>query len=78
AAEFTDLEGRSWLGAFLARLDDAERFDVDLPVDVVVQADAVQLMTIHKAKGLEFEHVFIPAVAKGAFPGGRARGEWTT
>lgn len=78
AAEFTDLEGRSSLGAFLARLDDAERFDVDLSVDVVVQPDAVQLMTIHKAKGLEFEHVFIPAVAKGAFPGGRARGEWTT
>ena len=78
AAEFTDLEGRSSLGAFLARLDDAERFDVDLSMDVVVQPDAVQLMTIHKAKGLEFEHVLIPAVAKGAFPGGVARGEWTT
>lgn len=78
AAEFTDLEGRSWIGAFLARLDDAERFDVDLPVDLVLQSDAVQLMTIHKAKGLEFEHVLIPAVAKGAFPGGRARGEWIT
>ena len=76
ADEFTDLEGRSSLGAFLARLDDAERFDVDLSMDVVVQPDAVQLMTIHKAKGLEFGHVFIPAVAKGAFPGGMPRGEW--
>jgi DNA helicase-2/ATP-dependent DNA helicase PcrA len=78
AAEFTDLEGRSSLGAFLARLDDAERFDVDLSVDAIAQPDAVQLMTIHKAKGLEFSHVLIPAVAKGAFPGGRQRGEWTT
>lgn len=30
--------------------------------------DAVQLMTIHKAKGLEFNTVFIPALLEGEFP----------
>ncbi|MDP2012767.1 MAG: ATP-dependent DNA helicase, partial [Actinomycetota bacterium] len=78
AAEFTDLEGRSTLGAFLRRLRDAERFDVDLSVDAVQRTDAVQLMTVFKAKGLEFAHVFVPSFVDGAFPGGNARGQWPT
>ncbi|MDD2859138.1 MAG: ATP-dependent DNA helicase [Candidatus Nanopelagicales bacterium] len=76
AAEFTDLDGRSSLGAFLRRLRDAERFDIDLSIDVVQRTDAVQLMTVHKAKGLEFPHVFVPGFVDGAFPGGPARGQW--
>jgi CRISPR/Cas system-associated exonuclease Cas4 (RecB family) len=30
--------------------------------------DAVQLMTVHAAKGLEFDHVFVLRLTKGAFP----------
>jgi DNA helicase-2/ATP-dependent DNA helicase PcrA len=30
--------------------------------------DAVTLVTVHRAKGLEWENVAIPAVAKGNFP----------
>lgn len=78
AAEFTDIDGLGTLGAFLSRLRDAERFDVDLQVDLAVRADAVQLLTIHKAKGLEFPQVYVPSVARTAFPGGRPRGEWPT
>jgi DNA helicase-2/ATP-dependent DNA helicase PcrA len=32
------------------------------------QSDAVQLMTAHAAKGLEFEHIFILRVRSGSFP----------
>ncbi len=78
AAEFTELDGRLTLGAFLARLRDAERFDVDLKLDVAAPADAVRLVTIHKAKGLEFGYVFVPFVSNGAFPGGRGRPSWPT
>ncbi len=78
AAEFTELDGRLTLGAFLGRLRDAERFDVDLELDVAGPADAVQLLTVHKAKGLEFAYVFVPFVAAGAFPGGRGRSHWPT
>ncbi len=35
----------------------------------IAQPDAVQLMTIHAAKGLEFRHVFLLHVATGSFPG---------
>jgi DNA helicase-2/ATP-dependent DNA helicase PcrA len=37
------------------------------------QADAVQLMTVFKAKGLEFEHVFLPAIQDEVW-GSSARG----
>jgi len=78
AADFTELDGRLTLGAFLARLRDAERFDIDLELDVAGPADAVQLLTVHKAKGLEYPYVFVPFVAEGAFPGGRGRSQWPT
>ena len=77
-ADFTELDGRLTLGAFLARLRDAERFDIDLELEVTGPADAVQLLTVHKAKGLEFAYVFVPFVASGAFPGGRGRSQWPT
>lgn len=76
AAEFSDLDGSASLGAFLARLRDAERFDVDLTVNDERREDAVQLLTIHKAKGLEYRHVYLPSLADGAFPGGQSRGTW--
>src|SRR5207248_1579136 len=35
--------------------------------------DAVQLMTIHQAKGLEFDLVFVPALVEGRLPQPRRR-----
>jgi DNA helicase-2/ATP-dependent DNA helicase PcrA len=68
--------GVTSLGGLLRLLADIERFDVDLPMEDLPAANAVQLMTIHKAKGLEFPHVFVPAVAAGVFPSGKARTTW--
>jgi DNA helicase II / ATP-dependent DNA helicase PcrA len=36
--------------------------------ELEADADAVQVMTIHQAKGLEFEAVFVPAVVEGRLP----------
>jgi DNA helicase-2/ATP-dependent DNA helicase PcrA len=33
-------------------------------------------MTVHKSKGLEFEHVFVPFVSTGSFPSANARPAW--
>lgn len=41
--------------------------------DVEGTEDAVQLMTIHQAKGLEFELVFVPALVEGRLPQPRRR-----
>ncbi len=52
------------LGAFLERCSlvaDVDKYDES--------ADAVVLMTVHSAKGLEFPVVFLPAMEDGIFPG---------
>ena len=54
------------LGAFLERCSlvaDVDKYDAD--------ADAVVLMTVHSAKGLEFPVVFLPAMEDGVFPGAK-------
>ena len=78
AAEIVGGDARIGLGGFLTRLREAERFDVTISHTRSTIPGAVQLMTVFAAKGLEFETVFVPFVSDGAFPGGRARGRWTT
>jgi DNA helicase-2/ATP-dependent DNA helicase PcrA len=77
AADFNDIDGRVSLGAFISRLDDIERFDISLDFEQPVEKGAVQLITIYKAKGLEYTHVYLPNLSEGAFPGGKARGNWS-
>ena len=43
-----------------------------------VEGEMVSLMTLHAAKGLEFDHVFLPAWEEGTFPNGRAIGDGGT
>jgi len=78
AADIVGGDSRIGLGGFLARLREAERFDVTISHTRPVVPGAVQLMTVFAAKGLEFPTVFVPFVSEGAFPGGRSRGRWTT
>ena len=37
--------------------------------------DSIQLMTLHRAKGLEFDHVFMAGLEEGVFPSRRAETE---
>ena len=58
------------LGGFLEEIalyTDIEQYDQD--------ADAVVMMTMHSAKGLEFPNVYIVGAEEGLFPGLRAVGE---
>ena len=41
-------------------------------MDQQTKAQAVKLMTVHAAKGLEFPHVFLCGLSEGIFPGKRA------
>lgn len=77
AADFTDADGRVSLGAFISRLSDIERFDISLDFEQPVEKGAVQLITIYKAKGLEYTHVYLPNLSDRAFPGGKARSNWS-
>ncbi len=60
-------EGELTLADFLERIaliSDIDNHDPD--------ADAVVLMTMHSAKGLEFPYVFMPGMEDGLFPGWRS------
>ena len=56
------------LGAFLQNLQLGEEGDLDRPGARVYPTDAVQLMTLHAAKGLEFPVVFLCGLSAGVLP----------
>jgi DNA helicase-2/ATP-dependent DNA helicase PcrA len=62
-ASFAPVEGEASLRSFIAYLDAAEQAEETLEAIQPADQDSVKLMTIHSAKGLEFECVFVPSVA---------------
>ena len=51
---------------------------VGLDQAVASDADSVKLLTVHRAKGLEWHAVFLPGMAEGVFPGDRVTDNWVT
>jgi DNA helicase-2/ATP-dependent DNA helicase PcrA len=57
---------------FLAWLNEADELESTIEFAPTAMKNAVSLMTIHGAKGLEFPIVFIPAVCENVFPNNRS------
>jgi len=80
AADFVGVEGETHLGAFLASLEAAERAEDGYDMGTPSPADAVKLMTVHAAKGLEWDVVCVPGLCAGTqasvFPSGRGSPRW--
>jgi len=76
AAGFSSSADRPTLGGFLSWLDAAQEQERGLDKGYVeVSTDAVQVLTVHAAKGLEWDVVAIPGLVEGSFP---ARSSSTT
>ncbi|MEP6697411.1 MAG: ATP-dependent DNA helicase [Pseudonocardiales bacterium] len=69
--------GQSDPRAFLDWLAAAREAEDGLDVGGVSTADTVKLLTVHKAKGLEWDVVAVPGLVVGTFPADRGRSLWT-
>jgi DNA helicase II / ATP-dependent DNA helicase PcrA len=63
-AAFSPVEGEATLSTLVTYLDTAEATEDDLEPAQPSDADTVKLLTIHKAKGLEWPVVFVPGLAE--------------
>src|SRR2546421_181232 len=71
-AGYCDEHADHHLAAYLKHLDATEAAQADeeiAPLDDTV--NAVHLMTVHQAKGLEFDLVIVPHLVEGRFPANR-------
>ena len=67
-AEFCETSLDRSLDAFMRHLDLVLLSGEDQEPARIEAGDAVQVMTIHQSKGLEFEAVFVPSLVEGRLP----------
>ena len=76
--EFQAVDGQVTLSALLAWLEAEDEHGQGLDVATPSEADSVKLLTVHRAKGLEWDAVFLIGVTDKKFPSGRGRSSWLT
>jgi DNA helicase II / ATP-dependent DNA helicase PcrA len=76
-SDFQAVDGDVTLPALLAYLQAEDEYGAGLDVATPTEADSVKLLTVHRAKGLEWDAVFLVGVAEEKFPSGRTRTKWT-
>jgi DNA helicase-2/ATP-dependent DNA helicase PcrA len=76
--EFQAVDGDVTLPALLAYLTAEDDQGNGLDVATPTEADSVKLLTVHRAKGLEWDSVFLVGVCETRFPSNRSRTLWTS
>jgi DNA helicase-2/ATP-dependent DNA helicase PcrA len=77
-ADFQAVDGDVTLVALLAYLTAEEEESKGLEIVAPSAADSVKLLTVHRAKGLEWGTVFLVGVCVGRFPSTQSRTLWTS
>ncbi|MCB8993805.1 MAG: UvrD-helicase domain-containing protein [Nocardioidaceae bacterium] len=77
-AQFRGYDGELSLAALLAYLSAEAELGDGIDLATVSEADSVKLLTVHRAKGLEWSSVFMVGVCETKFPANRARSTWVS
>lgn len=77
-ADFEAIDGEVSLTALLAWLKAEDEFGNGLDAATPSEADSVKLLTVHRAKGLEWQAAFVIGVCETTFPSTRGRWLWVT
>jgi DNA helicase II / ATP-dependent DNA helicase PcrA len=75
-AQFAGNDTEASLPSLVAYLKAEDEYAQGLPVASPTDADSVKLMTVHKAKGLEWDVVFVPELTATVFPSRLGRPRW--
>ncbi len=75
-ADFQAIDGSVSLTSLLAWLQAEDELGNGLDAATPSEADSVKLLTVHRAKGLEWDVVFLVGTCRDKFPHTRSRGLW--
>jgi DNA helicase II / ATP-dependent DNA helicase PcrA len=75
---FNTLGTAGTLFDFLDWMDAGRKYDAEPDLPLIVHKGAIQLMTIHASKGLEYPLVALPRLFEGAFPSTKKSSSWLT
>ncbi|MDQ3484722.1 MAG: ATP-dependent helicase, partial [Actinomycetota bacterium] len=75
-ASFAGIDGDASLPGLLAYLQAEEEYAQGLALAIPTEADSVKLLTVHRAKGLEWDVVFVPGMCTKIFPSAQGRSRW--
>ena len=77
-ADYAQSDRYASLSGLVAYLAAEDFYNEGMSVATPSDADSVKLLTIHRAKGLEWHSVYVPLTSRTIFPSARSRGRWTT
>jgi len=77
-ADFQSIDGQVTLPSLLAWLRAEDEMGTGLDIATPSEADSVKLLTVHRAKGLEWSSVFLVGLCEKKFPVDKVRSQWTT
>ena len=75
-ASYVDVDGDGSLTGLIAYLDAESEHGEGLMQATPSEDDSVKLMTVHRAKGLEWHTVFLPSLVDKVFPSESRSGVW--
>ena len=77
-AAYSETDRYASLSGLLGYLAAEEQFNFGMEVSTPSEAESVKLLTIHRAKGLEWHTVFVPLMSGTVFPSAQGRPNWIT